>query len=321
MELRQLRYFVRIVELGSMGRAAYDLGVGQSALSQQVSRLESEISTRLFVRDARGVSPTEAGNAFFREAQLILRHANRAVRAAQQSRFTGTVSIGLASTTASILGLDLITAMHERYPDVRLNLVESSSNNLAVMLNARELDFAILFDARLQLGDPQTKQRHLEARELVEEKLFWVSSKKEQHGSSLNSCNMAVALSELQHEPLILPTHANRLRTILDNAFTHVGIFPNIAFEVDSLMVLMSAVESGQATSILPWAALLPYGDTNQRFVYREISDLQARRKSLLFSQMEDELSPAALATRVVLTECVRRLVASERWFGALLMH
>ena len=64
MELRQLRYFVRIVELGSMSRAALDLDMVQSALSQQISRLESELSTRLLQRTPRGVIPTEAGQAF-----------------------------------------------------------------------------------------------------------------------------------------------------------------------------------------------------------------------------------------------------------------
>jgi len=80
MELRQLRYFVRVVELGSISRAALDLDLVQSALSQQISRLESELSTRLLQRNAEGVLPTEAGVAFFREAQLTLRHADQAVR-------------------------------------------------------------------------------------------------------------------------------------------------------------------------------------------------------------------------------------------------
>jgi LysR family tcuABC transcriptional regulator len=104
MELRQLRYFVRIVELGSMGRAALDLNMVQSALSQQISRLEGELCTRLLQRTAKGAVPTEAGLAFFREAQLALRHADQAARAAQQARLTGTVSVGLSPTTASVLG-------------------------------------------------------------------------------------------------------------------------------------------------------------------------------------------------------------------------
>jgi LysR family tcuABC transcriptional regulator len=68
LEIRQLRYFIRVVELGSMGKAALDLGVVTSALSQQISRLESELAVRLLQRSANGTTPTDAGLAFFRQA-------------------------------------------------------------------------------------------------------------------------------------------------------------------------------------------------------------------------------------------------------------
>jgi len=139
MELRQLRYFIRIVELGSMGRAALDLGVGTPALSQQISRLEGELSTRLLQRTTTGVLPTDAGLAFFRQAQLAIRHADAAAQAARQARLAGHVSIGLAPSTSGVLALPLLEAMRERYPDVRLRLVESLSGNLATLLNARQL--------------------------------------------------------------------------------------------------------------------------------------------------------------------------------------
>ena len=61
MELRQLRYFVKVVEVGSISRAALDLDLVQSALSQQITRLEGELSTRLLKRSPQGVTPTEAG--------------------------------------------------------------------------------------------------------------------------------------------------------------------------------------------------------------------------------------------------------------------
>ena len=96
MELRQLQYFVRVVELGSMSRAALELDMVQSAVSQQISRLESELATRLLRRTPQGVTPTEAGLAFFHEAQLTLRHAEQARRAAHQARLSGAVSVGLA---------------------------------------------------------------------------------------------------------------------------------------------------------------------------------------------------------------------------------
>lgn len=68
MELRQLRYFVRIIETGSMGSAAQDLDIGVSALSQQMSRLENELAIRLLQRTSRGVTPTNAGLAFYSQA-------------------------------------------------------------------------------------------------------------------------------------------------------------------------------------------------------------------------------------------------------------
>ena len=91
MELRQLRYFVRVVETGSFSQAAASLGVVTSALSQQVSRLEGELATRLLQRTSKGALPTDAGLAFWRQAQLALRHADDAVLAAQQARLAGRI--------------------------------------------------------------------------------------------------------------------------------------------------------------------------------------------------------------------------------------
>ena len=178
MELRQLRAFVKVVEVGSISRAALDLNVVQSALSQQITKLESELSTRLLQRSPQGVTPTEAGVAFFREAQLTLRHAEQAVRVAQESRLSGTVSVGLAPTTAAVLGMPLMRALRERYPDVRLHMVESLSGHLTSMLNARQLDLAVLFDSHL-LPSPDLKTaRRWSVMPLLEEDLFFISAKK-----------------------------------------------------------------------------------------------------------------------------------------------
>ena len=87
MELRQLRYFVRIIETGSMGRAALDLDIGVSALSQQMARLENELAIRLLQRTSRGVMPTSAGLAFYSQAQLALRRARGAPFRPRQRRY------------------------------------------------------------------------------------------------------------------------------------------------------------------------------------------------------------------------------------------
>jgi len=152
MELRQLYYFVRIVELGGMGRAALEIGVATSALSQQISRLERELGVALLTRQSTGVVPTEAGSAFYRKCQLILRHADDAVATARGATLTGRVSIGLTPATAAVLGAPLFRTMKERYPEIRLHLVEAFSGFLSTMLEGRHLDLAVLFRPLMGAG-------------------------------------------------------------------------------------------------------------------------------------------------------------------------
>lgn len=307
MELRQLRYFVRVVELGSFSRAAADLSLVPSALSQQISRLEGELATRLLQRGAQGVTPTEAGLAFFQQAQLALRHAEQAARAAQRARLTGTVSVGLAPTTAAVLGLPLMRAMRDRYPDVRLHMVESLSGHLAAMLNSRSLDLAVL-------SNTQPGQRW-SVTPLMTERLYLIQSR-----SRLTSAAPArVSIASLKGVPLILPTGTHGLRSTLDAAFARAKVRPQLVAEIDSLAMLMDAVDHGLGATVQPWAAVGRFPDAADRFALSEISDPGARRPGALCSLSDDELSPAALAARVVLADCVRQLVAEGRWRGARL--
>ena len=317
MELRQLRYFVRIVELGSMSRAALDLDMVQSALSQQVSRLESELSTRLLQRTPRGVVPTEAGVAFFREAQLTLRHAEQAVRSAQQALLSGSVSVGLAPTTSAMLGLPMMQAMRARYPDVRLHMVEGMSGHLTDMLNARALDMAVLFDARLHGGQARAGGRRWQVHPLIEEELFLIRAR----GHHPEPLPPQMALADLAGESLILPTGLHGLRSTLDTAFSQARFTPHLVLEVDSLSMVMAAVDAGLGSTVQPWASMGRYADAAQRFEWSRITDKDALRTNLLCSLSEDELSPAALAARVVLIDCVRQLLRGGAWAGTALIH
>ena len=310
MELRQLRYFVRVLELGSISRAALDLELVQSALSQKISRLESELSTRLLQRTSKGVVATEAGMAFFREAQLTLRHADQAVRAAQLSRLTGAVSVGLAPTTAAVLGLPLMRAMRERYPDVRLHMVEGMSGHLTNMLNSRQLDLTILFDTQAA--------RRWSVLPFVEEKLFLIQAKSGKTEASKPA--VRTRMVDLKDIPLILPTGTHGLRSALDAAFIRAKFKPQLAAEIDSLAMTMAAVEAGLGSTVQPWAALAGLPDADKRFIWAEIADTQVRRVNAICSLSDDELSPAALAARVVLADCARELVTSKQWLGVKLI-
>jgi len=306
MELRQLRYFVRVVELGSMGRAAQDLGVVTSALSQQISRLESELSTRLLQRTSTGVVPTAAGMALRQEAELVLRHAASAVHAAQAARLAGHVSIGMAPTTSSVLGVPLLRAMQRRYPDVRLHLVESLSGNLSQMLGRRQLDLAVLFHAGSQQGWTVLP--------ILSEQLFVVT----QPDRYPLPENGELSLEDIVSLPLVLPTGSHGLRAIVDAAFFHYGHEPNVVAEVDGLSMLMDIVHAGLAATIQPGAAVVRAND--RQLLRIPLQHDKMVRRNLVASLSEDQLSPAGLAARVVLIDVMRELVAEGHWPGAELI-
>lgn len=305
MEIRQLRYFASIVEHGSIGKAALELGLVTSALSQQITRLENELSTRLLQRTSTGVVPTDAGIAFLRQAQLALRHIDDAALAARQARLSGHVSVGMAPSTSGVMGVAFMKAMRERYPHVRLRMVESLSGHLGTMLGARQIDLAILFRE-----EPAQRWSMMP---LLDEKLFLVG-RTDLPGMPAGP---QAKLGKLGDLPLILPTSKHGLRSLLDTAFRHAGYEPNIAVEVDGLAMLMDAVRGGIGATIQPGAALARA--ENAMLASVPVADGDATRPNLIASVSDDELSPAGLAARVLLAEVARTLVANERWPGATL--
>jgi hypothetical protein len=152
-----------------VGRAVFAVVVVFPVLHEDADHLVALLLEQVGGDGGVHAAPTEAGLAFFREAQLALRHADQAARAAQQARLTGSVSVGLSPTTASVLGVPLMRAMHERYPDVRLHMVGSLSGHLSNMLNARQLDLAVLFDTQ--------PARRWSVLPLLEERLFLIRSR------------------------------------------------------------------------------------------------------------------------------------------------
>ncbi len=305
MELRQLRYFVRIIETGSMGSAAQDLDIGVSALSQQMSRLENELAIRLLQRTSRGVTPTNAGLAFYSQAQLALRHADDAILAAREARLSGHVSVGMAPSTASILGIPFIHAMQENYADVRLHVVESLSGNLERMINTRQIDLAIVFQ--------KDKILRWSARPILEEQLFLIGS----HALLAALPDNPITPEQLAGIPLIMPSQGHGLRGRLDAVSQEHALNVEIVAEIDGLALLMRAVRDGLGATLQPGAAISHLDNDALRVI--GVHNPVLSRPNFLVSLSDDELTPAGLAARVVLTKVMRQLVDAGEWPGATL--
>lgn len=312
MELRALRSFVRVVEVGSISRAAQDLDMVQSALSRHISSLEGELSTRLLHRSPHGVVPTEAGIAFFGEVQMALRHLQQASRSAQQARLRGMVSVGLAPTTASVVGLPFFLAMRERYPEVMVHLVESLSGHLGNMLDARQIDVAILFRDRVETR--HYRRWHVES--LLDEDLLYFEARR----SEAPALPEAVRLSQVRERPLLLPSGPHGLRHTLERLFERAGFEPTVVGEIDSLNMLRDAVLHGVGGTIQPWGFLQRLESPEEHLQWARINEKGFQRHNLICTQTDEEMSPAALAARVVLREVARERVNASQWPGARLV-
>lgn len=305
MELHQLRYLVRVAELGSIKAVARELNVVPSAVSRQLSLLEEEFGTSLLSRHPAGVTLTDAGMAMSAQARLALRHVDSAVSAARDARFSGMVGVGMAATTAALLAKPFAMAMQERYPDIRLHLVEALAGHLHDMLRDRRLDLAVLY--QMDVGSQWS------VTPILSETLFLIARR----GLLAVSEGDHVQVSDLARLPLILTSKSHGLRRLVDAAFQRAGVEPVVGMEVDGLPTLMSIVRQGQYATIQPGAAVVATGD-HELCAY-PMADPLLRRTNLITSVSDDELSPAALAARVVLGDLMRGLVSSGSWPGARL--
>lgn len=305
LELRQLRYFLRIVDLGSMGKAAVELDIATAALSQQISKLEGELGVTLLHRSSSGAKLTEAGAVFYRSAQLVLRHADDAVSIAQRMQITGRVSIGLTPATISALAMPFFETMKASYPEVEVHIVESFSGYLSNMLNLRQLDLAVLFEIEAA--------HSWEITPLLSEGLFAIYSPY----FEITAPPSGLSLQQVVNLPLVLPSRRHGFRRVLEARFAQKGLAPSTITEVDSLSFLLDLVRTGHGVSVQQSAVTsraLSMGLRVSRLI-----DPEAQLQNFLVSLPEKELSPTACVAKTVLIDVVKRLVKDGKWDATVL--
>ena len=146
MELRQLKYFVKVAGNLSFSEAAKNLCVTQSTLSQQIKQLEGELGTQLFIRTSHNVELTEAGKELLPLAIATIHSAESCKdRIADLNALSvGTLNIGVTYSFSPILTETLITFM-KMYPRIKLNIFYKPMAELMEMLQEREVDFLLAF--------------------------------------------------------------------------------------------------------------------------------------------------------------------------------
>ncbi|MEU4322143.1 LysR family transcriptional regulator [Nocardia fluminea] len=252
MELRQLRYFVTIVDEGGFTRAAERLHLTQPGLSTQLRQLERELGQRLLDRGARTVTLTEVGAA-------VLEHARAALAAADRigdtvGEFTGLlrgqVRLGMISGAASevfdVAGV--LADFHHDHPQVGISLTEDTAERMLAGVEHGELDIALsgLTGAPIASGIGLHVILHTALVAAVA------------RDAPVDPAESAgtIALRALADRRLICLTRGTGLRGIFERSCAAANFTPNIAFEAAAPPLLLELAARGLGTAIVP--ALTP---------------------------------------------------------------
>ncbi len=238
-----MRYAVAVAETRHFTRAAQRCHVVQSALSQQVARLERELGVQLFARSSRRVEVTPAGEAFVARARECLAAAERAGvdAAAAAGQVRGRVRMGLIPTATAVDVPDLLRRVRAAHPLVRVALQAGSSDELTRRVADGRLDVALL---GLPLDD---RPGGVASRELGRDRHVLVTAP----GHRLAGAAV-VALDELADEPFADFPADTPGRVQTDRAFAALGVARDVAFEVMDAHLLLDLVRAGLGVALLP---------------------------------------------------------------------
>ena len=241
MELRNINTFLHIAELHSFSSAARELGYSQSAVSAQISQLETELGTPLFDRVGKTVRLTDAGQTFQSYARTLLITAQQAKAALVPARaVSGTLRVALADSVCSTFLPDLLQQFHALCPQVELVLRTATADEMLRLLSANQIDLAYTLDQPLLLPS-------LTLAVNVPEPVCFVAPA----GHPLAG-QAEVTLQELAGQEFLLTERGMSYRDALDQCMAAQGLAIKPFLELGSASLLCQMVEHGMGLSFLP---------------------------------------------------------------------
>jgi LysR family nitrogen assimilation transcriptional regulator len=242
MNLRQLQYFVEVSELESVTKAAVRLHVAQPALTRHMRTLERDLGVRLFARNGRGITLTNAGVVFRDRVRNVLRELDRAqmeVKALSRSP-GGRIDFGMPFSISQALTRILVQRVQLELPGVSLRVIDGWTGFIIEWLLRGRLDLGVIYDYTL-------KSDMLRIEPLAAEEHFLVCAP----GSPF-ARRKWISLAEVAELPLALPSREHGLRVAIEQIMQTIGRVPRIHTELESIVGLKQFAQEGAVYTILP---------------------------------------------------------------------
>ena len=286
MELKQMRYFITVVQEKGVCAAAKCLTISQPSVTYQIKLLEEELGTPLFLRLPKGIRLTQAGMLFYQKAQQIIAMADMA---GQQIRDLGKELYGTLHFGTSHSGLYLIhkamDKFYRQHPLVQYNLLEGSISEMTALIEKGEIEFA--------LGV-------LRDNYLMSEQIEWISMPPVHmlvcaHAHHLPYDGDTITLPKLATVPLIASRSS---QPYLIRAFARYGLTPRFVSTTAESRTTLMQVHMGIGAAILPSTALY---EESERSIQRKLrifklDDMEMCTQIIVFWHRKRYLSRTASA-------------------------
>ncbi len=240
MELRQLKYFVQLSKTLNFSTAAKELFITQSTLSHQILQLENELGQPLFHRNSHEVMLTEAGQTLLPLAMRTILDADSCLQRLDELKnlMSGELNIGVTFSFACIMA-ETLTAFLRRYPNVKVNVSQSTMADLIRRLENHEFDFVLAFR-------PLESNPRIESRVLFSHQLTAVVN--EHHALASHP---SLTLEELQNYDLALPLRGTRARNAFERIIAGKGYHYKVKVEMNYVYLLFHLLRESNYITIL----------------------------------------------------------------------
>ena len=260
--LRQLQYFVAVAEQGGVSRAAQGLSISQSAVTEAIKDLESDLGVELFERHPRGLNITHKGHQFLRHATKILADVSDARRtfSGEAEAASGRLQLGVTSLVAGYVLSDLLARYRRAFPGVEVTAIEDNGDYLEHLLVGGELDIAVMVISNL-------RDRMALQAEILESSPYrlWLPL-----GHPLATAE-TISLSDIASQPLIMLT-IDEIEENTGKLLMALGARPHVAFRTRSVEAVRSLVATGAGVALLPDLVYRPWSLEGDRIESRDIS-------------------------------------------------
>jgi LysR family transcriptional regulator, nitrogen assimilation regulatory protein len=304
MDLNQLEYFLRVAELGSINRAAKELGLSQPALSRSLSRLEHDLGQQLVVRCRTGITITEAGSILASRGLALLREAG-AIREELANDPAGRVVVGMPAALRHLVTLPALRTMRGTSPGTAVRVHEGFNVFLRDMLKHGLLDMAVI--AMEQVSEPS-----IAADMLVREPLVLVRSAK------LATPRDPARIEDVVEFPLALPGRPNAVRGIVDRAIRECRLAVQVPLEPENPGLCLEFVRCGLVGQTVTLRSVLVERDTSGMHVAP--IDERELHWAFVVRRQRHHMAPVRRLASII-RRTIADAVRSGRWAGASIVE